>query len=338
MPMVQAALVTPVSGPLARFGTATAIALRLWAEHFAGTDRIDLKIFDTHPRAAEAVREAERTCPDLLFGPYGSHPMRLVATATSRLVWNHSGAGVEPRQNIVNVLAPAASYFAGTLEALQRTDPTIRRVCVLHSDTGFSRCVAHGAAETAERLGLHSEKLLLPADPAEADVLLVAGRFEDELAAAMRLTPGRWPAVGLVSAGVDEVLVPLGTRREGLLGPAQWLPSAAPTPDEGPTARDFVAAYRARTGTDPPYPATQAFAAGIIAQRCLHDSGGADDSALHAAARRLDCTTVFGRFRLDCASGHQIGHRILTVQWQNGVRTVVWPPEQAQSTMHYPLR
>jgi len=334
---VRAALVTPLSGPLARFGRSTAVALQLWAELFTETATIHLGIFDSHPRILAAVREAERDRPDLLFGPYGTHPMTVVAKATSRLVWNHSGASLETRENVVPVLTPAAAYFAGTLEALQRADPGIRRVCLLHSNTGFSRSVANGAAETAGQLGFDSESILLPADPPDADVLLVAGRFADELAAAERLLPGRWSAVGFVGAGVEEVLAALRTRREGLLGPAQWLPSAAPTPDEGPTATDFVGAYRSRTGSDPPYPAAQAFAAGVIAERCLREAGRADDNALIATARRLDCTTLFGRFRLNPVTGAQIGHRMLTVQWQNGVRTVVWPPDQAQSTVDYPL-
>jgi branched-chain amino acid transport system substrate-binding protein len=57
---------------------------------------------------------------------------------------------------------------------------------------------------------------------------------------------------------------------------------------------------------------------------------------LLATARRLDCTTLFGRFRLDRA-GRQVGHRVLTVQWQDGARVVVWPPEQAGASLRYPL-
>ena len=168
-------------------------------------------------------------------------------------------------------------------------------------------------------------------------MLLVAGGFADEVAAARRLLPGRWRAAGFVGAGVEEVLADLGARREGLLGPAQWLASAAPRADEGCSAAEFVAAYRARTGVDPPYPAAQAFAAGVVAHRCLRDAGTAGDASLLAAARALDCTTLFARFRLDPATNRQVGHRVLTVQWQDGIRRVVWPLERAQSALRYPL-
>jgi branched-chain amino acid transport system substrate-binding protein len=166
--------------------------------------------------------------------------------------------------------------------------------------------------------------------------LLVAGGFEDEREVASRALPGHWRAAGFVSAGVEEVLAPLGDIRDGLLGPAQWLLTAAASPDEGPGAAEFADAYRARAHSDPPYPAAQAFAAAVIANRCLRDAGRRDDTALMAAARELDCTTLFGRFRLDPATGTQIGHQVLTVQWQDRTRVVVWPPDQAQAPLRYP--
>ncbi|QUH02861.1 ABC transporter substrate-binding protein [Saccharopolyspora erythraea] len=334
---VRAALVTPLSGPLAGFGRATAMALRVWAERFSGADGVDLEVVDAHPDARMAVRSAERSRPDLLFGPYGSGPAAAVVSATSRLVWNHGGARLEPRPNVVNVLAPAASYFHGALRAVRRADRGARRVVLLHCATGFGRGVAAGAEQEAGRLGFVVERAVLPAEPPGGDVLLVVGRFDEEVAVARGLGQGGWSAVGFVGAGVEEVLAGLGAGREGLLGPAQWLPATAPRPDEGPGAREFVAAYRGLAGGEPPYPAAQAFAAGVVALRCLRDAGGADDGALAEAARALDCTTLFGRFRLSPESGQQVGHQVLTVQWQDGVRVVVWPPEQADAGLRYPL-
>jgi branched-chain amino acid transport system substrate-binding protein len=50
----------------------------------------------------------------------------------------------------------------------------------------------------------------------------------------------------------------------------------------------------------------------------------------------LACTTLYGAFRLDPLSGLQSGHHILTVQWQQGIRRVVWPPEQAERPLLLP--
>jgi hypothetical protein len=161
-------------------------------------------------------------------------------------------------------------------------------------------------------------------------VLLVVGSFADELAAAPLLLARSWRFAAFVSAGVEEVLAPLGKLREGLLGPAQWLASAAPRPNEGPDARWFSTTYRANTGTEPSYPAAQAFAAGLLCARCLREQGSCEDDAQLAAARQLNCTTLYGPFQLDPFSGLQTGHQVLTVQWQQGQRRVIWPPEQAE--------
>jgi branched-chain amino acid transport system substrate-binding protein len=260
-----------------------------------------------------------------------------VAAATSRLVWNHGGARAGSAPNIINVLAPADTYFIGTVEVVRRADPEASRACVLHTDTGFSRAVADGGARAARRLGMKATNVPFVAEPSAAELLLVVGGFADEQEAARRLLPGPWRAAGFVGAGVEDVLAALGPRREGLLGPAQWLPSAAPDPDVGPSPMDFVEAYRRLTGREPSYPAAQAFAAGLVAARCLRDAGTPDDTAMLAAARAVDCTTLFGRFRLD-PTGRQTGQEVLTVQWQDGSRRVVWPPDRAEAALRYPLQ
>jgi branched-chain amino acid transport system substrate-binding protein len=94
-----------------------------------------------------------------------------------------------------------------------------------------------------------------------------------------------------------------------------------------------VNAYRDSTGEEPPYPAAAAFAAGVLYARCLREAGSADDAAILAAANSLDVRTLFGSFRLDPETGLQVGHQMLVVQWQQGVRHVVWPPERAERSL-----
>jgi len=326
---LRAALVTPLSGSLAGYGRAGLVALRLWAER-AGADVLT---YDTEPDPVAATRAALATRPDLVFGPYGSGPARaVIAAAARRLVLNHGGSAIDGQDSLaVSVLAPADTGWHGAVR--RSADAGLRSVHVAHGDSGFGRAVGGGAYAEAQRLGLAATRGDLSAtDPPAAELLLTAGRFEDEQAAAAALLPGRWRLAGLCGAGVDEVLAALGAAREGLLGPAQWTAATAPDPTLGPTAAEFVSAYRAAAGSDPPYPAAQAFAAGLIAERCLADAGGTGDEAMFAAARALDVVTLFGRFRID-GTGRQVGHQILTVQWQDGVRRVIWPPEQAEAAL-----
>ena len=331
-----AALVTPLSGPLARYGRSGATALRLWATE-AG---LDLAIADAYPSAAAAVASVAGHRVDVLFGPYGAGPAVAAARAAPTVLWNHGGASARlVRQafpHVVNVPAPAATYLAAVINALDAAELAGAEAVLLHSRTGFGREVAGGALGAAGDVGL--AVTAIPFDPGDgdgaarsvqgrgADVLLVAGGFDDELAIAARLLCRRWRAVAFVAAGVDEVLAPVADRLTGVYGPCQWLPGAAPQPEDGPDSSWFTAAYLQAAGSPPPYPAAAAFAAGVLWQRCTRDAGDTVPEAVQAAAARLTTTTLFGTFRLDPVTGLQEGHRVGVVQWRRGRRQIITPP------------
>ena len=335
-------MVTPLTGPLAMYGRVAGEAVRLWADQAAGPEPVNLRLYDAHPDRVSAVRQAEASRPDVLFGPYGRGPAVAVARATSRLVWNGGGAtarlAAPEFENVVNIPAPATSYFEGGLEAIRAADPQVASLVVIHTGRGFSGEVARGAVSAAERVGMRcAEVLFRPGHAGESlsrapggDVLAMVGSFEDELEMVGAVRRRRWRAVLSVAAGVDEVLEALGDRREGLLGPAQWVPGVAPRPEVGPDAEWFVSSFRRRFGAFPPYPAVQALAAAVIWSECVRSAGTLDESALLVQARRLDSRTLYGAFRLDPLTGLQVGHRVVTVQWQGGVRRVVWPPHRAE--------
>ena len=331
-PAPQAVLVTPLSGPLARFGRCGAAALQLWA----GTAGVTLEVIDAHPSAAAAVATAEARRPDVLFGPYGTGPAVAAARASVGVVWNHGGATARLARpalgRVVNLPSPAGTYLAAVLDTLVADGLRAgSEIILLHGDTGFGREVAHGTAAAAQRLGLVLHPVSFPPGrgPAaferapEGDVLLSAGSFEDDIAIARLGFQRRWRAIGLVAAGVDEAADALGERVEGLYGPCQWMADDAPEPAEGPDADWFVSRYQHATGTTPPYPAAAAFAAGVIWQRCTRDARTTDPPPVLSAARALDTTTLFGRFRLDPLTGVQTGHHIRIVRWQHGRRVPV---------------
>ncbi len=345
---MRAALVTPLTGPLALYGTAGARALQLWADGEPdGAEPITLTVHDAHPDPAEAIAAARATDPDLLFGPYGSGPARAMARLADRLWWNHGGAAVDPSAERtarhVDVLGASAGYLRGAVQALVAAAPDLRSVLVLHSPSGFGRAVGGDGISAAHAAGLQVtvREVASPVELFElppAEIVLAAGDFALEQAVAEMLLDqvadrDGWylraerRAAVLVSAGTAEVLERFEDRREGLLGPAQWLAAAAPTaPQLGPSPERFAAAYRARHGEEPSYPAAQAYAAGVLAAHCLAVTVGGGDDAVWASACALDTTTLFGAFRLDPATGAQIGHGVVTVQWQDGARVPVWPP------------
>ncbi len=353
MTTLRAALITPLTGPLELYGKTCVAALTLWAKKAANLPapwkEVELDVRDTGKSLQGALQTTLAKRPDVLFGPYGSGPMLTAARSCTRLIWNHGGASSRLARpsfpQVINVLAPASTYFAGALQAIHSSDPTARTVSLFHSTTGFGRDVASGAKREAARLQMTIQAV--PFEPSQAlqtvstvpdgDILLVAWNFADESAVAPLLVARHWRFIAFVGAGVEEVLASLRELREGLLGPAQWVAHASLRPDEGPDAEWFVTHYRQEEGNDPPYAAAQAFAAGILYARCLREAGDIREENIQATAQKLACQTLFGKFRLDPESGLQTGHQVVIVQWQQGQRRVVWPPEQAERPLVFSL-
>jgi len=76
---------------------------------------------------------------------------------------------------------------------------------------------------------------------------------------------------------------------------------------------------------DPGYVAAQAYTLGIIIGECVRRVGSLSDRELLAAARRLDTTTLYGRFRLDLGTLRQVGHEIVLVEWRDGRKQTLRP-------------
>ena len=260
------------------------------------------------------------------------------------VLWNHGGSADTIHQQgfhrTVNILSPASDYLAGVPEVVLQTNPAATRLAVLHSSTGaFSHSVATGAIAKASELGIDTilhdtfdspatdlTALLQRMEAAEPDLLIGVGRIEDDLLLAQQLPFDIECMVALVATPIDQFRQSLGQNSEGFVGPSQWEPSARPQIDYGPTMKDITD----RLGPQPDYPMAQGYAGGLVAQRCIKEAGSLDQQALRQAASTLDFTTFYGRFKLD-ATGRQIGHQVLLIQWQRGRKVIVWPPALAQA-------
>ena len=241
-----------------------------------------------------------------MLGPYGSDSTRAVAKARARaeaVVWNHGAAAddVQRLPGVVSVSSPAGRYLVAAARGLAELRPGAA-VALVTAPGRFARFAREGLEREA-----HSLALELVDDPAEADAVLACGplRFELEL---FRGLVGSGALLGGVSPGLAAFPGLLGANPEGMLAPVQWHPDLRVNPELGPPSvelEDYVAA--------------QAYAAALIAQRCLELAPG--DPL--AAARPLRTRTFFGDFELDPATGLQCGHRLAVVQWRRGRRALV---------------
>jgi len=306
---------------------------------------------------------------ELLVGPYGSGlagEAGLWAAELGRTVWNHGGSAdeVETLPRLVSLASPTSRYLAAVVEAVAGAGAlpgadlggagavsggrvgsapgSPGRRCLVGAGTGsFGRAAARGAAEAAAAAGFAAVDVVPPGevpDDVDADVLLLAGSFEEDVAVLRRLRR-RPRVVAAVAGGLSEFAGAVGAgQAEGVLAPSQWEEGLPLRPDVGPRTVDVLRALRFRLapglapgtgGAHVEYPAAQAYAGVVIALHCLAQAGTFDDDALLAAARALRCTTFFGRFGLG-PDGRQADHALVVVQWRDGAKCVVAPPSLAE--------
>jgi branched-chain amino acid transport system substrate-binding protein len=299
-----------------------------------------------------------RDAIDLLIGPYGSGPTLAAAEVAERcryVLWNHGGSSDEIFRRgyrwTVGIIAPASQYLTAVLDLFRSLDPSLRKIALFAAKTGFASQVAAGALEWIRRAGLELTAsrsyesgmgdfapLLVELGKDPPDVLLGAGRFEDDLLLGRQLAESNPPikAAGLVGAAVGEFARALGRASEGFFAPSQWEPYVKYAVDCGPPSEDFCAGYTAWAQGPIDYPAAQGYVAGLIAIRCVEEAGSLDQAALREAADRLRCTTFYGPFAIDPRSGIQTAHSLVVGQWQNGEKKVVWPPAAAENRADYP--
>jgi branched-chain amino acid transport system substrate-binding protein len=319
---------------------------------------LQLIAYDDHSRRSDVERLTEQLLTvdrvDFLIGPYSSglvHAAAAIAEAHQKVLWNHGGSSdAIMRQGFrwaVHLPTPASGYFAGLFGCLRRYGVETGRVAVIQRRSGtFPTEVATGARQVADHHGFPTlPPFMYPDDPghmpllAEAlvatdpAVIIAVGRYDDDVI--LTRTLARMPCGVKVIAAVG---VPMQAFRrdlqemaDGCIGPSQWEPGAAAAPEVGPSSAAFEERFRLRFGQVPDYPAAQAYAAGLILQRCVASAGTCADSALRPAAEALTCQTFYGDFRLEAGTGRQVGHETVLVQWQAGEKTIIWPPAAARA-------
>jgi ABC-type branched-subunit amino acid transport system substrate-binding protein len=313
-----------LSGRFSRFGRQAARALQAWATLDGGA-QVRIEDDASDPGRLRAALPEVAAASDLLLGPYSTLLMRAaaeMAAGAGWTVWNHGGSGGDVDTahpgHVVSVLTPARRYAEPFLARLAGGAPAELRIA--HGAGRFGRQVAGGAEAAARRLGITRLSTgpadrLLSGDTAGDWALLTAGTFEDDVQAVARARRLANPpqVICAVAAGVqdfgDAITSPAGT-----FGIAQWFPRTGQPPRIGPAEEQFLLAYGAPTAR-PDYPAVQAAAAAAIAVHCARLAGTTRPQSLWQAASSLDTTTLFGAFKIDPATGAQMSHQTVLLQW-----------------------
>jgi ABC-type branched-subunit amino acid transport system substrate-binding protein len=261
---------------------------------------------------------------------------------------------------VFQAYTPASRYLTGAVDLLAKLDPNVKKIAFVYENDKFSTDVVTAAKDYAESLGY--EVVLFEGydsgttdfgpfinkiEASAPEALMGGGHFQDGSTFARQIHE-KGVGVGffaLLVAPPEPDFADLGDAAVGVIGPSQWEPLAAFTPDFGSTGEEFVKNYEAAYDEEPSYHSAGGYVAGLILEKAIRDADSGDPMAVKAALDKMDITTFYGRIKFETsaeAHGLQIGHDMVYIQWQkdaggNLMKQVVWPSEGATADPLYPM-
>jgi len=335
---------------------------------------LELKYYDDESKKENVIAYTERLITvdkvNFLLSTYSSplvFAQAPVAEKYKMLLVNLGGASDSINEQgykyVVGVLTPASMYLWSALYALKEVDPKVKNIAIMYKDDEANRIVGNGASQKARELGYNIvyEKVY-PTDIKDftpyitelarsgAEALIVGAHYPDGQLLTKQLADAgvnfKYIAIG-VAPCLPDYYNTLKNLAEGILCPSQWEPAVSFTPELarrmgvewfGPTGDVFMKYYVNVSGGIPPsYHAGGAAAAVLVLVKAIETAQSLDPTAVREAFNRLYLATFFGLFKIDPATGKQIAHEMVLVQWQAGKLVVVWPPSVATAKLYYPL-
>jgi branched-chain amino acid transport system substrate-binding protein len=261
---------------------------------------------------------------------------------------------------VYQAYTPASHYLTGALDLLASLDANAKNIAIIHENDKFSSDVAAAleayATEKGYTIALNEGYDTGTTDfapiinkiPADVDAIMGGGHFADGQQFAKALFDKGVTAkfISLLVAPPEPTFAEIGDAAFGIVGPSQWEPLAAFTPDYGPTGAEFVEAYKAAYGEEPSYHAAGGYVTGLILQKGIETAGSLDAQEIITALDGVDMITFFGHIKFDTSAenhGLQIGHSMVYIQWQKDasgalVKQVVWPEEGKTSEPIFPIK
>lgn len=288
---------------------------------------------------------------DAVMGPYGSASTNAVADVTEkhRKLMIAPAAGTtsiweKGRKYLIMVLSPLEAATAGTIDLAVHNG--LKTMALINADTLPAKAVAKGALDLAEKNGLQVvlhdtyppgttdfSAILNKVKEAKPD-LLVVNYVPAEVIAMTRQMKELDVNVKMLSAtpgaGFQDYQKTLANLAEFVYAGSYWDPSL-PYPGN----REFVAAYQKEFNHTPAFISTASYAGCQLFVETVRRVGSLDSDKLRKALLKLKTKTVLGDFAVD-ERGFQVGHKAITIQWQDGKQVVVWPDEAAAGKPRFP--
>lgn len=360
-PVVVGAAVAQ-TGQLADLAAGYREALLLWQDEVNAAGgllgrRVELQLIDDRSEAVTAERLYERLMReyrvDLLIGPFGSAASRGAAAAADRahrVLINATGATQSVlragHRYVFQVAAPYAAYGTGVLAIARQAG--FRRLFLLARDDPASREMAMHAAVEATRQGMNAgtlgahvyapglsdfDPLVAMAKAAGAEAWIAFGEATDaaEMVKTFKRLDYAPPLFFAQGAADPRFIAAVGQDAERVIGLSAYEPFFATAGNA-----EFVKAFEAKWSSPPGLAAAEGYAAGRVLQEAVRRAGSLDQERLRETLAALTTNTVLGGYKLDTASGAQLGARPALLQILKGRREVVWPDALATAMWQLP--
>ena len=318
--------------------------------------KIEMVLYDDQSTPPTAVRLYEKLITEdkveALMGPYSSPVSEAAANVTEK----YKKVMVMPlaattsifkkgRKYIFMVISPAETYLEGLVDIAAKRG--LKSVAIVYEDTLFAKTAANGAADLAKKRGMQVvfqegyskgnqdfSAVLTKVKAVNPDVLAASTYFDDAVAVTRQMKELNVnPKMYGITVGGDlpEFYDLLKQNAEYIYGATQW-EEALPYPGN----KEFVEAYRKEFGREPVYHSAAGYAGCVIYLEAIKRAGSLDADRVREVLLKLETKTAFGDYKVD-ADGFQVAHKMITTQWQEGKKVIVWPDELSTGKARFPM-
>ena len=318
--------------------------------------KIEFVVYDDQSMPATGVRLYEKLITedkvDAVMGPYSSPITEAVANVTEKYqkVMTTPLAATtsifkKGRKHIFMIISPAEVYLEGLIDMAAKRG--LKTVAIINEDTLFTKTSALGVVDAAKKRGMQVvfqeaypkgnqdfSALLTKVRATNPDVIAASTYFDDAVAITRQMKELNVnPKMFGVTVGGDlpEFHNLLKQNAEYIYGATQW-EASLPYPGNP----EFVAAYKKEFGREPVYHSAAGYAGCTIYFEGVKRAGTLDAAKVREALLKLETKTAFGDYKVD-QDGFQTAHKMVTTQWQDGKKVVVWPDELATGKPRFPM-
>lgn len=347
-PIVVGAVVSE-TGPHAELAADYRKALELWQDEVNGAGgllgrRIELRLLDdgsaaerVGPLYAKLVHEDKA---DLLIGPYGS-AASLVAAAEAENARRVLVNGAAPSRAVhrrspryvFQAVTPYSAYGARVIElakvegiasvfVLSRDDPAVREMAEAARQAALDAGIACGEVEVFSSGANDYKAQVAKARAAKAEAWIAFGEVRDAAQMVKTFKPlGYAPKLFFARGAENPKFISLvGQDAEYTIGAKEY-DAELPTPGN----QAFVKAFSAKWSAKPGPAAAEGYSAASVLAAAVARAASLNQEKLRATLAALDIGTVLGRYKVDPATGVQIGAKPWLFQILRGKPELVPP-------------